>query len=51
MIPQEPILFQGTIRTNLDPQGVYSDEELWTALSRSHLKNDLLSLDYEIVEG
>ncbi|XVE88740.1 hypothetical protein DITRI_Ditri19aG0093100 [Diplodiscus trichospermus] len=29
IIPQEPTLFRGSIRNNLDPLGVYSDDELW----------------------
>jgi ABC-type multidrug transport system fused ATPase/permease subunit len=35
MIPQDPLLFQGTIRSNLDPFGKYTDSELWSALHRA----------------
>jgi ATP-binding cassette subfamily C (CFTR/MRP) protein 1 len=38
IIPQEPVLFKGTIRSNLDPFGQYSDKELWDALACANLK-------------
>ncbi|CAB0001705.1 unnamed protein product, partial [Nesidiocoris tenuis] len=32
IIPQNPVLFSGNLRSNLDPNGEYSDHELWAAL-------------------
>lgn len=45
IIPQDPILFSGTIRSNLDPFDEYKDEEIWEALDKSDLKKSITSLN------
>ncbi|KKK27136.1 hypothetical protein ARAM_001306 [Aspergillus rambellii] len=37
IVPQDPTLFTGTIRSNLDPFGLFSDEQILTAIRRVHL--------------
>lgn len=54
IIPQEPFLFSGTIRGNLDPRGLYEDRALWQALEQCHLSEVITSmggLDGELGEG
>lgn len=55
IIPQDPVLFSGTIRTNLDPFSQRTDDELWRALELAHLKAFVQSnsegLEYVISEA
>ncbi|KFH11175.1 ABC transporter transmembrane region domain-containing protein, partial [Toxoplasma gondii MAS] len=44
IIPQDPVLFSGTIRFNVDALGRHTDEEIWSALERAHLASHILSL-------
>ena len=44
IIPQDPVLFSGTLRLNLDPFDKYSDDDLWQTLKISHLDNFVSSL-------
>ncbi|XP_057520187.1 ABC transporter C family member 8-like [Amaranthus tricolor] len=38
IISQEPTLFKGSVRLNLDPLGLYSDQDIWVALEKCQLK-------------
>uniref|UniRef100_A0A8D2JJF9 ATP binding cassette subfamily C member 2 n=1 Tax=Sciurus vulgaris TaxID=55149 RepID=A0A8D2JJF9_SCIVU len=55
IIPQDPVLFSGSLRMNLDPFNKYSDEEIWKALELAHLKSFVaglpLGLSHEVTEG
>ncbi|XP_028271684.1 multidrug resistance-associated protein 5 [Parambassis ranga] len=48
IIPQEPVLFIGTVRSNLDPWDQYSDSEIWEALEKTHIKEMVSQLPHSL---
>uniref|UniRef100_A0A3P9JD61 ATP-binding cassette sub-family C member 5 n=1 Tax=Oryzias latipes TaxID=8090 RepID=A0A3P9JD61_ORYLA len=48
IIPQEPILFIGTVRRNLDPGGEYTDAQIWEALEKTHVKEMVTQLPHSL---
>ncbi|XP_033099970.1 multidrug resistance-associated protein 4-like [Anneissia japonica] len=55
VIPQEPVLFSGSLRRNLDPFGDHNDLDLWKALEEVQLKSKCLEfpdkLEAAVLEG
>jgi len=56
IIPQDQVLFTGTLRKNLDPFGQFNDDVLWNALEEVQLKESMaadvqLGLDFLVAEG
>ena len=55
IIPQDPVLFSGSLRRNLDPFEDFSDDVLWSALEAVKLKESVsdlsIGLDAIITEG
>ncbi|KAI4324976.1 hypothetical protein MLD38_030415 [Melastoma candidum] len=54
IIPQDPTLFNGTVRYNLDPLGKHTDEEIWEVLGKCQLRDAVVEkqkgLDSMVVE-
>ena len=49
MIPQDPVLFSGTLRYNLDPSDEFSNEEIWEAVNSCHLHKMVESLPDQLM--
>ncbi|XP_048775785.2 ATP-binding cassette sub-family C member 5-like [Ostrea edulis] len=47
-IPQDPVLFAGTMRYNLDPFGYYTDDVIWAALENVYMKDKVKQFDNEL---
>ncbi|KAL4784625.1 P-loop containing nucleoside triphosphate hydrolase protein [Aspergillus varians] len=55
IIPQDPAMFEGTVRDNLDPRHAHDDTELWSVLEHARLKDHVSQmngqLDTHVQEG
>lgn len=45
IIPQDPVLFSGTLRSNLDPFSLYDDARLYDAMKRACILDNDVSLE------
>ncbi|VBB26660.1 unnamed protein product [Acanthocheilonema viteae] len=48
VIPQDPTLFVGTIRFNIDPNNEFTDDQIWMSLEKTYLKDMVSSLDQKL---
>ncbi|KAE8553094.1 hypothetical protein EYB25_004473 [Talaromyces marneffei] len=48
IIPQDPAMFEGTVRDNLDPRHVHDDTELWSVLSHARLKEHVAGMEGQL---
>lgn len=51
IIPQDPVLFTGDIRFQLDPFNQYSDDQIWEALGQVNLSDTVKALPNGLQEG
>lgn len=55
IIPQDPVLFSGSLRMNIDPFNSYPDDSIWMSLEQSHLKTFVKGLtdglEFKVTEG
>ncbi|KAF3507759.1 hypothetical protein F2Q69_00003340 [Brassica cretica] len=48
IIPQDPTMFEGTVRSNLDPLEEYTDDQIWEALDKCQLGDEVRKKDQRL---
>ncbi|TRY79300.1 hypothetical protein TCAL_05131 [Tigriopus californicus] len=55
MIPQDPVMFKGTIRQNIDPFNKFKDDAIWDSLANCHMDTHIerfsAGLEHQVEEG
>ncbi|KAJ8439179.1 hypothetical protein Cgig2_027105 [Carnegiea gigantea] len=51
IIPQDPTLFQGTVKANLDPLEQHSDQEIWKVVNKCHGLADIVKQDPRVLDA
>ena len=51
IVPQDPVLFTGTVRYNMDPFDQYTDAQIWSALATVSMRGKISSLDSKVTEN
>lgn len=49
IIPQDPVIFEGSVRDNLDPHHLYTDKELWDVLEKVRMKDLIPNLNEDVL--
>lgn len=50
IVPQDPVLFAGTLRFNMDPESEHTDEQVWSALRETGMDSEVKDLDARVEE-
>ncbi|KAJ4886480.1 ABC transporter C family member 3 [Raphanus sativus] len=48
IIPQDPTMFEGTVRSNLDPLEEYTDDQIWEALDKCQLGDEVRKKEHKL---
>ncbi|KAJ3302897.1 hypothetical protein HDV03_004469 [Kappamyces sp. JEL0829] len=48
ILPQDPLVFEGTLRSNLDPAQQFTDQEIWDALEAAHISDFVKSQELQL---
>mmetsp|Transcript_20744 Transcript_20744/g.29812 ORF Transcript_20744/g.29812 Transcript_20744/m.29812 type:complete len:1497 (+) Transcript_20744:45-4535(+) len=51
IIPQDPVLFSGTVRSNLDPFNLYTDGQCWESIRRTQLAESIRTLQDRVEDN
>ncbi|XP_071949620.1 ATP-binding cassette sub-family C member 5-like [Antedon mediterranea] len=49
IIPQDPVLFVGSIRYNLDPFDQFTDDDIWKALEKTYMKKTISAFQSQLM--